>query len=180
MTNFLGDGKGKRFYFFPGEMCAMEWGKVVVKIKCCAVSAHASKVKGNQWFLVFYLSVLIWNKTCKLPCLAFSMMKKWADGNLMKFSKVKCSVLHLGRNNPACRYVLGANRLESSFAERGFGVLVDNKFTKSQLCALVAKKANGVLGCVRRSVASGWGRCPNLLSTGKAPSWAPQHKRQTY
>lgn len=59
------------------------------------------------------------------------MLKKWADENLMKFSKVKCSVLHLGRNNPACQYMLGANRLESSFAESGFGVLVDNKLTKS-------------------------------------------------
>jgi len=32
--------------------------------------------------------------------------------------------------------------------------LVYDKLTMSQQCALVAKKANGILGCVKKSVAS--------------------------
>ncbi|KAK4806182.1 hypothetical protein QYF61_001105, partial [Mycteria americana] len=81
-------------------------------------------------------------------------LEKWADGNLMKFNKGKCQVLHLGRNNPRHQYMLGATQLESSLAEMDVGLLVDTRLNMSQQCALVAKVANGILGCIRRSVAS--------------------------
>jgi len=48
----------------------------------------------------------------------------------------------------------GADLLESSSVERDLGVLVDDRFTVSQQCAFVAKKANGILECIKKSVAS--------------------------
>ncbi|PKU39625.1 hypothetical protein llap_10071 [Limosa lapponica baueri] len=50
--------------------------------------------------------------------------------------------------------MLGVDLLESSSSERDLGVLVDNKLTMSQQCALVAKVANGLLECLKQSVAS--------------------------
>jgi len=52
------------------------------------------------------------------------------------------------------QYRPGADLLECSSVERDLGVLVDNRLTMSQQCALAAKTANGILGCIRRSVAS--------------------------
>ncbi|KAK4810813.1 hypothetical protein QYF61_008785 [Mycteria americana] len=71
-----------------------------------------------------------------------------------EFNKGKCKILHLRRNNPMHRYMLGAAQLESSFAEKDLGVLVDTKLNMSQQCTLVVKKTKTNLGYMRRSVAS--------------------------
>ena len=81
-------------------------------------------------------------------------LESWMERNLMTFIKGKCGVLHLGSNNLMHQYRLGADLLENSYVERDLGVLVDNKLTMNHQCALVTKKASGILRCIKKSVAS--------------------------
>lgn len=48
------------------------------------------------------------------------------------------------------QYMLGADRLESSFAEKNMGILAD-KLNLSQQCAFVANKATIILCCIGKS-----------------------------
>ena len=72
----------------------------------------------------------------------------------MKFNKSKCKILHLGRGSPYYQNKLEDRRMEHISAEKDLGTLVDGKLDVSQQCALVAQKANYILGCIKRTVGS--------------------------
>lgn len=72
------------------------------------------------------------------------MLERWADGNLLKFNKQKCKVLHQARNVCRHQYMLGSTQLESSSTGKDLGVLADTKLNMNQQYDLATKKSLAV------------------------------------
>jgi len=53
------------------------------------------------------------------------------------------------------QYRLGNDLLETSSAEKDLAILMDNRLTMNQECALLAKKTNGILGYIKRLWSTG-------------------------
>uniref|UniRef100_A0A803TJS6 Reverse transcriptase domain-containing protein n=1 Tax=Anolis carolinensis TaxID=28377 RepID=A0A803TJS6_ANOCA len=84
----------------------------------------------------------------------FNRLERWAESNKMKFNRDKCKILHFGRKNGMQRYRMGDAWLNNHTCEKDLAVLVDNKLNMSQQCDAAAKKANGILACINRSIVS--------------------------
>lgn len=75
----------------------------------------------------------------------------WAERWQLVFNAKKCKVMHLGKNNKNFEYHMKEESLETTSCEKDLGVWVDNQLKLSTHAETQAKKANKILGLIRRS-----------------------------
>ena len=63
----------------------------------------------------------------------------------------KCKAMHLGTNNPKLIYNLNGHSLENTESEKDLGVLIDNSLKFHHQTAAATKKANQILGIIKKS-----------------------------
>ncbi|KAJ7407291.1 hypothetical protein BTVI_63571 [Pitangus sulphuratus] len=108
-------------------------------------------------------------------------LENCAHMKLMKLNKAKYKVLHLGWGNPRYQYRLGDEEIESSFAKKNLGALVDDRLDVTWQCELLAQKAKPNLGNIKSGVAS---RSRELILPLVRPHvecciqlWGPQNRK---
>jgi hypothetical protein len=77
---------------------------------------------------------------------------QWSMEWQMLFNVNKCTVMHMGKTNTKCSYNLGNSLLKESKLERGLGVLINCNGKQFEQCSAAVKKANAVLGMIKRNV----------------------------
>ena len=85
-----------------------------------------------------------------------NQLMRWAETWQMEFNGKKCKIMHLGKSNPCFHYTMGGFApagivLETVSEEKDLGVIVHDSLKPSHQCAKAAKKANSVLGQMRKA-----------------------------
>ena len=75
---------------------------------------------------------------------------EWSDKWQMPFNATKCKVMHIGYRNPHSEYILQGKALESTDSEKDLGVVITNDLKFSKQCIAVEKKAQKLLGYIKR------------------------------
>ena len=78
-------------------------------------------------------------------------LEQWSKIWQLPFNAKKCKVMHFGYNNPKREYTLNGQVLESTEAEKDLGVMVDDKLKFHIHTAFAVKKANQMLGVIKRT-----------------------------
>ena len=103
----------------------------------------------------------------------------------MSFNELKCKVMHFGKNNPRKQYQINGHVLEESVVEKDVGIMIHKSLKPADQCAYAAKKANQMLGVLKRSFkyrdTTIWPRLYKAFVRPKlefsAPAWRPWTKQ---
>ena len=79
---------------------------------------------------------------------------EWAKDWQMLFNVDKCSVMHMGKGNKKFQYNIGGVTLKASEEERDLRVIMHCSATPSRQCVEAAKRANRILGMIKRTIVS--------------------------
>jgi len=112
-------------------------------------------------------------------------LEQQTHAKVTKFNKAKYKVLHLGQGNSQFQYKLGDELIESSPEQKDLRILVGEKSDMNWQCALAAQKANCILACRKRSMASRlrevtFPLCSALVRPHLGSCihlWSPQHRK---
>ena len=78
-------------------------------------------------------------------------LEEWSRIWQLPFNAPKCKTMHFGHKNPMFSYVLNGTQLKSITTEKDLGVTVDNKLNFHVHTATATKKANQILGVIKRA-----------------------------
>ena len=76
----------------------------------------------------------------------------WSKQWLMEFNLDKCVCMQMGSKTINFQYNIGGTILKTVDKEKDLGVVIDKNFKFTEQCALAVKKANQMLGIIKRKL----------------------------
>ena len=86
----------------------------------------------------------------KLQC-DLDKLSDWAEKWQLYFNTDKCKSLHIGRANKKQVYQMNGKSLDQVVEEKDLGIIIDNELKFHPQTATSVKKANRVLGVIKKS-----------------------------
>ena len=81
-------------------------------------------------------------------------IEEWSEQWFLKLNITKCTVLHIGGNNPRHRYVINGSHLVSVMEQKDLGVLISADLKWETHISSVVKKANSLTYLNERAFSS--------------------------
>ena len=75
----------------------------------------------------------------------------WSTRLQLPFNETKCKSLHIGKKNYCQTYKMNGYTLEQVTEEKDLGIIIDNELKFHKHTAMAIKKANRILGLIKKS-----------------------------